>query len=63
MNIVVRTPSGNYLVLNYGRFIEASKLWRVPLLDSMAKANMFNPNNMKARYVTITDSYYKKLIN
>lgn len=63
MNIVVRIPSGNYLVLNHGRYIKTSKLWRVPILDSMSKAQMFSSNDTKVRYVTITDSFYKKLAN
>lgn len=62
MNIIERTPSNRFMVLNYGTMSNSSKLWKIPVFDSFCSANNYRGNDKKVSVLTITDNYYKKLM-
>lgn len=62
MNIIERTPSNRFMVLNYGTMSNSSKLWKIPVFDSYCSASKYRGSNKKVSVLMITDSYYKKLI-
>lgn len=62
-NIVRKTPSGNYMILNYAIINHKNNTVDIPIVESFSEANKFNmkSSNNWQRYCKISKSFYDKL--
>ena len=61
-NIIRKTPSGNFMILNYARMSKDGYTMRVPLVSSLSKANHFELGVTHGyRFCIISKNYYDKL--
>ena len=62
-NIVKKTPSGNYMILNYAKIDYHNGIVKVPVVDDLAIATHMTCRDAQChrRYCTITKQYYEKL--
>ena len=62
-NIIRKTPSGNYMVLNHANIDTKRGMVKVPIVDSLAVATSYSGKADKRgqRYCLITKEFYDKL--
>lgn len=62
-NIIRKTPSGNYMILNYAIIDNNKRMVKVLIVDSLSAANSYIEGNGKSRqrYCLITKEFYDKL--
>ena len=62
-NIIRKTPSGNYMILNYAVIDNTGRMVKVPIVDSLSAANVFRmgKGGKGERYCLITKEFYDKL--
>lgn len=62
-NIIRKTPSGNYMILNYAIIDNSKRMVKVPVVDSLSAANSYIGVNGKSkqRYCLITKEFYDRL--
>ena len=61
-NIIKKTPSGNFMVLNYAKVSKDGYTVRVPVVEDLAAANRLTEVKAKSgRFCVITRSYYDRL--
>lgn len=60
-NLIAKTPSGRFMIINHARHMNRSGVWHIPVVDTFTDASTFKTFGKKSQYVIVSNQHYNKL--